>query len=159
MTRDAPLMGSTTLIGGTRFRPHGRVDMWMENDVLQYESTGPFNAEVFDCRAVTQRDFLQSLTITGPWASICTLRNSAMTTPDGIQRYTELMQSPKPAHLEPVATAFVVAPEIEGGRIMAPHFERVFRLIQRPFRICTTMAEAQEWVHTRIQASRRTAGD
>lgn len=158
MTRDKPPVGSTTQAPGTRFRPHGRVDMWMENDVLQYESTGPFNAEVFDCLAVTQRDFLLSLSIDGPWASICTLRNSAMTTPEGIQRYTELMQSPKPSHLEPVATAFVVGPEIEGGKIMSPHFERVFRLIQRPFRVCATMEEAQQWVHGMIQASRRAGG-
>ena len=58
------------------------------------------------------------------------------------------MQSPKPANLEPVATAFVMGPEVEGGKIMAPHFERVYTLIQRPFRICTTMEEAQAWVHS-----------
>jgi len=154
MTRDQPPVGSTSQAPGTRFRPHGRVDMWLEDDILQYVSTGPFNAEVFDCLAVTQRDFLLSLSIEGPWASICTLRTSAMTTPDGIQRYTELMQSPKPRHLEPVATAFVVGPEIEGGKIMAPHFERVFRSIQRPFRICTTMEEAREWARGMIEASR-----
>lgn len=158
MTRDKPPVGSTSQATGMRFRPHGRVDMWMESDVLHYESTGPFNAEVFDCLAVTQRDFLLSLTIDGPWASICTLRNSAMTTPDGIERYTELMQRPKPAYLEPVATAFVVGPEIEGGRIMRPHFERIFHLIQRPFRVFDTLEEAQEWVHSMIQASRREGG-
>lgn len=155
MTRDAPLKGSTTLIGGTRFRPHGRVDMWMENDVLQYEATGPFNAEVFDCLAVAQMDFLRTLSISGPWASICTLRESAMCTPEGIQRYTQLMQSAKPAHLEPVATAFVVAPEIEGGKIMQTHFERVYKLIQRPFKICASMDEALAWVHAQIRASRK----
>jgi len=158
MTRDAPLVGSTTLIGGTRFRPHGRVDMWMENDVLLYEATGPFNAEVFDCLAVAQMDFLGTLTIAVPWASICTLRNSAMCTPDGIQRYTELMQRPKPAHLEAMATAFVIGPEIEGGKIMQPHFERVYTLIRRPFKICSTMEEAQAWVHAQIQASRAGGG-
>lgn len=158
MTRDKPIVGSTTQVAGTRFRPHGRVDMWMENDVLHYESTGPFNAEVFECLAVTQRDFLLSLPLNGPWASICTLRNSAITTPDGIQRYTELMQSPKPPALEPVATAFVVGPEVEGGRIMATHFVRIYTLIQRPFRIFDTMEEAQQWVHSMIQASRNADG-
>lgn len=158
MTRDKPPVGSTTQVPGARFRPHGRVDMWMEDDVLQYEATGPFNAEVFDCLAITQRDYLLSLSIDGPWASVCTMRSSAMMTPDGIQRYSELMQSPKPAHLEPVATAFVVGPEIEGGKIMTPHFERIYRLIQRPFRIVNTMEEAQQWVRSMVRARRSEGG-
>lgn len=158
MKRDKPPVGSTTQVPGARFRPHGRVDMWMEDDVLQYEATGPFNVEVVDCLAITQRDYLLSLTIEGPWASIGILRNSAMMTPEGLQRYTELMQSAKPEHLEPVATAFVLGPEIEGGRIMRPHFERIYALIQRPFRIVDTMEEAQQWVRSMVQAHRRDGG-
>lgn len=158
MTGDKPTVGSTTQVTGTHFRAHGRVDMWMENDVLFYEATGPFNAEVFDCLAVAQRDYLLSQPLNGPWASICTLRSSAMGTPDGIQRYTELMQSPRPPALEPVATAFVIGPDIEGGRIMAAHFVRIYTMIQRPFRICETMEEAQQWASAMIQASRGAGG-
>ena len=148
------LVGSTTLVDGTRFRAHGRVDMWMENAVLHYEATGPFNEEVFDLLAVAQIGFLKSLTLDAPWASICTMRHSAMTTPGGIQRYTEIMQSPKPPSFEPVATAFVVGPEVEGGKLMVHHFEKIYALINRPFRIFESMAPAQEWVHAMIQASK-----
>jgi hypothetical protein len=128
--------------------------MWMEDDVLHYEATGPFNEEVFDLLAVAQLAFLKTLALANPWASICTLRLSAMSTPGGIQRYTEIMQSPKPPSFEPVATAFVVGPEIEGRKIMVPHFERVYTLINRPFQIFETMAQAQQWVHAKIQAAR-----
>jgi hypothetical protein len=128
--------------------------MWMEDDVLHYEATGPFNEEVFDLLAVAQLGFLKTLTLNGPWASICTLRHSAMSTPGGIQRYTEIMQSPKPPSFVPVATAFVVGPEIEGGKLMVPHFERVYTLINRPFQIFDSMAPALQWVHAMVQASR-----
>lgn len=154
MTTDKPLHVSTASVGGTRFRAHGRVDMWMEDDVLQYEATGPFNEEVFDLLAVAQLGFLKTLTLNAPWASICTLRLSAMATPGGIQRYTEIMQSPKPPSFVPVATAFVVGPEVEGGKLMVPHFERIYTLINRPFQIFETMAQAQQWVHAMIQGSR-----
>ena len=154
MKTNKPLQGSTTTVVGTRFRAHGRVDMWMEDDVLHYEATGPFNEEVFDLLAVAQLGFLKTLVLDGPWASICTLRHSAMSTPGGIQRYTEIMQSPKPSSFVPVATAFVVGPEIEGGRLMVPHFERVYTLINRPFQVFDSMAQAQQWVHAMIQASR-----
>lgn len=154
MTTDKTLMGSTTLVPGTRFRAHGRVDMWMEDGTLYYEATGPFNAEVFDQLAVAQTEFLKTLTISEPWASICTIKHSAMTTPDGIRRYTELMQSPKPPQFIPVATAFVVGPTVEGGKIMAPHFDRIYQSIDRPFKTFATLDEAQNWTRSMIAASR-----
>lgn len=154
MTIGKPQVGSTADVVAPGFKPHGRVDMWMENDVLQYEATGPFNAEVFDRLAVAQGNFLKSLTFTGPWASICTVRQSAMATPEAIQRYTDLMQRPKPQSFEPLATAFVVGEEVEGAKIMAPHFERVYSLINRPFKIFQTMEQAKQWVCPMIAASR-----
>ena len=154
MANAPPPKSSTTHINAPGFKAHGRVDLWMDNDVLHYEATGPFNAEVFDQLAVAQGNFLKSLTFSGPWASICTMRVSAMATPEAIERYTALMRKPKPEGFEPVATAFVIAPDIEGCKIMAPHFERVYQLIARPFRIVSTMEQAQQWVHTKIAASR-----
>lgn len=129
----------------------------MDGNVLHYEATGPFNAEVFDLLAVAQLEFLQSLTLTGPWASICTVRGSAMVTPEGLERYTELMQRPKPDHFEPVATAFVIGPEVEGGRIMASYFEGIYRLIRRPLTIVATMDDAQNWVQAKIAQGRNSS--
>lgn len=122
----------------------------MEANTLLYEATGPFNEEVFELLAVAQTDFLTTLHIEGPWASICTLRNSAMCTPEGLQRYTDLMQSPKPANLAPVATAFVIGPEIEGGNLMTPHFASIYASIGRPFKTFETMAAAQVWAQSMI---------
>lgn len=153
MQNDKPLIASTSLIEGTRFKAHGRIDMWMQDNSLHYDATGPFNEEVFDLLAVAQANFLNSLTITGPWASIVTLRNSAMTTPGGVQRYTELMQSPKPPELLPVATAFVIAPEIEGGRLMTAHFASIYASINRPFKVFETLDLATVWVQSMVDAA------
>ena len=158
MTSDKSLMGSTTQVTATRFRAHGRVDMWMEDHTLYYEATGPFNEEVFDLLAVAQTGFLKTLDLSNPWASICTIRHSAMSTPGGIQRYTKLMQSPKPAQFVPVATAFVVGPEIEGGRIMSPHFARIYASIKRPFQTFETLAQAQSWTQSMIAAANTVVG-
>ena len=155
MQNDKPLMASTSLVAGTRFKAHGRIDMWMQDNSLHYDATGPFNEEVFDLMAVAQMEFLKSLTITGPWASIATLRHSAMSTPGGIQRYTELMQSPKPPELIAVATAFVIAPDIEGGRLMTPHFASIYASIKRPFKTFETLAPAEAWVQSMVAAARR----
>nr|WP_295771462.1 hypothetical protein [Rhodoferax sp.] len=150
MQNHKPLRASTSLIAETRFRAHGRIDMWMQDNSLHYDATGPFNEEVFDQLAVAQVDFLNTLTISGPWTSIVTLRNSAMSTPGGIKRYTELMQSPKPPELIPVATAFVIAPEIEGGRLMTAHFANIYASINRPFKAFETLDRAQTWVQSMV---------
>ena len=154
MHNDKPRVASTTLVEGTRFKAHGRIDMWMQGTLLHYHASGPFNEEVFDLLAVAQMDFLKTLTISGPWASIVTLRHSAMSTPGGIQRYTELMQSPKPPELTPVATAFVIAPEIEGGRLMTPHFSSIYASINRPFKTFETLGPAEAWARSVMDASR-----
>ncbi len=151
MTDKKRTRASTTLVAATRFRAHGRVDMWMEGGTLLYEATGPFNEEVFELLAVAQMDFLKTLDIGGPWASICTVRNSAMCTPEGLQRYAELMQSPKPPNLTPVATAFVMGPDLEGGRLMTPHFASIYASIARPFKTFETMVTAQAWVESIVQ--------
>lgn len=145
---------STDEVKVTQFAPHGRVDIAMDGDVLQYTCTGPFNKELFDCMAVAQAAMLRSLERTGPWASIATFVGSAMCPPDGIQRYTELIQTQLPPEQTPVATAFVVGPDIEGGRIMESHFTEIFASIGRPFAVFSTMAEARDWVQPLLDANR-----
>lgn len=151
---DKSLMASTSHIAETRFKAHGRIDMWMQDDLLYYTATGPFNEEVFDQLAVAQTEFLNTLTISGPWGSVVTLRNSAMSTPDGIACYTQLMQRPRPPPLEAVATAFVIAPEIEGGRLMTAHFNSIYASINRPFRTFAALAPAEVWVQSMVAAAR-----
>ncbi|MFZ3219848.1 MAG: hypothetical protein WA174_07435 [Rhodoferax sp.] len=145
---------STDEVKVTQFAPHGRVEIAMEGDVLHYTCTGPFNKELVDCMAVTQAAMLRSLERTGPWASIATFVGSAMCPPDGIQRYTELIQTQHPPGQTPVATAFVVGPEVEGGRIMESYFTEIFASIGRPFAVFSTMAEARDWVQPLLDANR-----
>jgi hypothetical protein len=151
---DKPLMASTTLMVEMGFKAHGRIDMCMQNDLLHYTATGPFNEEVFDLLAVAQSEFLNTLTISRPWGSVVTLCNSAMSTPGGIVRYTELMKRPKPPDLEAVATAFVIAPEVEGGRLMTTHFASIYASINRPFKTFAALAPAEAWVQSMVAAAR-----
>ncbi len=149
MTSDKPLKSSTTQVKSTPFAPHGQVDIWMEGNLHHYESTGPFNKELVDCLAVAQSNFLQALKPDGPWVSICTIKKSALITPDGLQRYADLIRK-TPPELTPVATAYVIAPEVEGGQFMTPHFVKIFANADRPFQTFETMAEAQSWARALI---------
>ena len=133
-----------------RFTAHGIVEIWMDGPLMHYECRGPFNKELVDLMAIAQRDFLLATRPSGNWVSVCTMMESAMTSPEGLARYTEIMAAPKPDNMVPIATAFVIAPDVEGSRIMAPLYARIYSDIGRPFGLFETMAQAQAWAQTRI---------
>jgi hypothetical protein len=70
-----------------------------------------------------------------------------------MERYAELMHLPKPAELTPIATAFVMGPDVEGGKLMAPHFGKIYAAIHRPFQVFQTEAEARAWAQRRLDLS------
>jgi hypothetical protein len=77
-----------------------------------------------------------------------------MSSPDGIQRYSELMHTKLPPELSAVATAFVIGPDVEGGAIMGPYFAKIYAEIGRPFKLFTTLGEAMQWAQSIVDASR-----
>jgi len=145
MPTSRPPKRSTSQVKTSQFTPHGVVDLWMDGQLMHYEATGPFNTELVDCLAIAQRDYLLATRPQGAWVSVCTVVGNAMSSPDGIARYAEIMAAPKPDNMIPVATAFVIAPDVEGGRIMAPLFTKIYADIGRPFQIFESMAAAQVW--------------
>ncbi len=146
MPHTKPPKRSTADLQTSQFNAHGRVNIWQEGAIVHYEATGPFNAELVDLLAITQRDFLEATKPNGVWVSICTMHASAMTSPEGIARYAAILSIPKPASMTPAATAFVMGPEVEGYRIMSKHYRGIFEQMGRPFQIFDTLDEAKAWV-------------
>jgi hypothetical protein len=145
MPSTTPPKSSTKLVKTAQFTPHGVVDIWMDDQLMHYEATGPFNVELVDCLAIAQRDYLLASRPEGAWVSVCTVLRSAMASPESIARYAAVMAAPKPDNMVPCATAFVIAPEVEGGAIMTPHFAKIYDDIGRPFAVFESLAAAQGW--------------
>lgn len=150
-----PFTSSTNEVQVGRFAAHGLIEIAMEGDILYYVATGPFNEEVFDRFAIAQASYLSSLQHPTPWASIATFVGCALFTPEALARYTAVMQRPKPSAQTPVATAFVMGPDVEGGNIMASHFRKIYASIQRPFTIVSTREEAQAWAQSMLGTNRQ----
>ncbi|WP_294770776.1 hypothetical protein [uncultured Rhodoferax sp.] len=150
MPNAQPPKKSTSQIRATKFTQHGVVDIWTEGAFVHYEASGPFNIELMDCLAIAQRDYLLANRPQGRWVSICTLLDNAMTSPDAMARFAEVMTAPKPYNMLPVATAFVIAPDVEGGVIMAPLFAKIYIGIGRPFQIFETMPAAKLWAESML---------
>jgi hypothetical protein len=143
---------STSEVTAGTFRPHGHVDVWLEDDIVYYEATGPFNVELINALAATQKNFFETLTPPHVWASIGVLLGSVMMGLDALARYKAVLEAPKPAAYIPRATAFVIGPDVEGGFIIAPHFRRIFTELDRPMQIFQTSNEAVGWVHDVMKA-------
>lgn len=141
---------TTSQIQHTAFSPHGEVKLWFDNQILYYEAIGPLNTEVVECLAIAQMEFLRQFEPQGAWASMAVFRVSAVIGPECLARYEAMMSAPKPAGKTPVATAFVMGPEVEGHRLMAPLFAKIYAGIQRPFCAVETLDEGRQWLYAQI---------
>jgi hypothetical protein len=153
MAQNRPIESSTNEVQVSPFAAHGLIEIAMEGDILYYSATGPFNEELFDRFAIAQAAYLTKLQHPTPWVSIAIFVGCALFTPEAIASYTAAMKTPKPAGWAPVATAFVMGPDIEGSKIMAPHFRKIYDSIQRPFTIVDTLEEAKLWAQSMLDAS------
>lgn len=145
----------TSQFQSTAFSPHGEVALWFEDQILYYDVTGPLNTEVIECLALAQTEFLKQVEPHGHWGSIAVCKISAVMGPECLARYGAMMAAPKPVGKTPVATAFVMGPDVDGYRLMAPLFAKIYAGIQRPFRTVETLEEGRQWVCAQIAQAQK----
>lgn len=154
MPQDAPIHKSTNDVVASRFAPHGRVEMWFEGDILFYDATGPFNKELVDSLAVAQGDILNAANHQGPWVSVSVMRVSLLASPDAFARYSEIMHIPRPAQFTPLASAYVVAPDVEGRSLMLPMYADIHISSGRIFQSFEQLDDALAWARGLIAAEK-----
>lgn len=152
MTHNAPIHTSTDDVVHSRFAPHGRVTMRFDGDILFYDAIGPFNIELVDSLAIAQRDILMAANPQEPWVSVSIMRGSMLASPDAFARYSEIMHSPRSAQFTPLASAYVVAPDVEGRSLMLPKYEAIHIASGRVFRSFEQLDDALSWARSLIDA-------
>lgn len=159
MSHNVPIHTSTDDVVQSRFAPHGRVNMRFEDDILFYDATGPFNIELVESLAVAQKDILIAANPQGPWVSVSTMRGSMLASPDAFARYSEIMQTQRPAECTPLASAYVVAPDVEGRSLMLPKYEAIHIASGRVFQSFTQLDDALAWARSLIDAQTKASPD
>lgn len=154
MPHDTPIQISTVDVVCSRFAPHGRVEMRFEGDILYYDATGPFNKELVESLAVAQREILTTANHQGPWVSLSIMRGSLLASPDAFARYTEMMHSPRPAQFTPLASAYVVAPDVEGRLLMLPKYAEIHTSTGRIFKSFEQLGNALAWAQSLVDAAK-----
>lgn len=106
---------------------------------------GPFNAEFVKALQLARGDLVANTQMPGVHGHIVQIHTSIMASPDMIENYAKFLANL--GDTIALATAWVVAPEVEGRDFILPLFERLYADLALNFKTFEHLAEAQAWVH------------
>ena len=132
----------------TAFPAHGAVEQAVApvpgGRVVYIEATGPFNREMVDViRAIHTPTFRDAAAL-GSFGHISTFHESMLATPDAFAAFTALLADWKAMGILPTASAYVVAPEVEGRVFVEAHYRRAWE--GSPFEIFERRGDAEAWI-------------
>ncbi|WP_296447892.1 hypothetical protein [Rhodoferax sp. UBA5149] len=147
-----PKPHSTDDFADGNFKPHGRLDVHLEGDIVVYDAEGPFNLEAIVALGKARRAVVAEWGTEDRRATIVVFRTSMLMSPAALEAYEQGMQAHL-AQVKPhVAVAWVVAPEVEGRSIMLPYFAKIFSRINVPWQAFEELHAAQVWARSRLDA-------
>jgi hypothetical protein len=146
---------STDGLSTSPFRPHGRAEWRIDGAVLRADVVGPFNRELAELIGPILHQAYALLSAQGPSAEIVTVRGSAMAGPETLTALSGEMRKFVQAGVAPVATAFVMAPEVEGSLFMPVPLVQSYEAAGWPaFQVFSTADDAEAWVQGLLAAAR-----
>jgi hypothetical protein len=153
ISRDQPF--STEGLGASLFRPHGRADWRIDGAVLRTDVVGPFNRELAELIGPILQQAYTLLHAQGPSAEIVTVRGSGLAGPEALTALSGVLRKFVQTGVAPVATAFVMAPEVEGSGFMPALLVQSFAAAGWPAcQVFATADEAEVWVQGLLAAAR-----
>lgn len=137
---------STSDATPSKFRPEGRIDVAARGNTLIYTATGPFNEELVTSLIEINTPIIQDISSNGPWIDLTIMTASALASPATLARFTAYLDDMAKLELAPLLTGWVMAPDLEGRRVMAPLYARCFSTAGLRFSVFEDLASAEEWV-------------
>ncbi|MBL8488952.1 MAG: hypothetical protein JNK22_17950 [Rhodocyclaceae bacterium] len=133
------------------FRPHGRIEIWAEGNVVRLDAAGPFNKEAIVAMGATWRALFDGMPADGPFADLVTVHRSVMASQEVVDAFGGFLAANTAARQAPSAVAWVVDPEVEGASLMLPKFAAVYVAAGRNFRFFDNEPEAEAWVREQLR--------
>jgi hypothetical protein len=153
ISRDEPF--STDGLGQSPFLPHGRAEWRIDGAVLRSNVVGPFNRELAELIGPILHQAYTLLSAQGPSGEIVIVRGSALAGPETLTALSGEMRKFVQAGVAPVATAFVMAPEVEGSLVMPAQLIKSYAAAGWPAcQVFATADEAEVWVQGLLTAAR-----
>ncbi len=114
---------STDEIEPGRFKPHGRVEYEEQGNILLTKAWGPFNVQLVDSLETLVRNLFPVMASKGVWVNIAVFEQSALASPEVLRAFGEMVKQVVQLNIAPACVAFVLRPDVEGARLMAPLYE------------------------------------
>ena len=132
-----------------RLRPTAHLEVVADGHILRLEAAGPFSKALVIYLFLMGRNLLADTVRQNiPYAVVITFHQSLRMTPDAIQQLIDLLDdTERRGGPPPLATAYVINPEIEGARLMLPILADIYRKT-RAFEAFSSGADADAWVHS-----------
>ena len=144
------------------FRPHGRIEIWAEGNVVRLDAAGPFNREVILAMGTTWRALYSGMSEDEPFAGIVSIHHSLMASQEVLDALRDFLVANTAEHHASRVVAWVVPADVEGASLMMPRLARVLTEAGRNFRTFDNEAAAEAWVREQLREnstrSRETGG-
>lgn len=119
---------------------------------MRYLANGPFNAELNTAYEDLQKTVLATMASKGPWGDLTIFRDSALESASALEAYSNTLQSYVAQGLIPVATAFVLSPEVEDAQFMADQYTSIYEQAGLQFKILKKIEPALAWLKSELDA-------
>ncbi|GGC70682.1 hypothetical protein [Undibacterium terreum] len=146
------LTGSTDDILIGAFRPHGRVDVRIENGIIYSDAYGPFNIELIHALVRIQRRLVAQGKLTGPLGEVIHIFSSALAGREVVDVLTQAMDRANLEGRGRVGAAFLIGPEVEGISIMLPAILACYAKVGVPSRVFERLEDAENWIRGLLDA-------
>lgn len=132
-------------------KPHGSVRVEVQGNIIRYLVRGPFNEELNQLFDEIQNTLVSPMVAPKePWGDLTIFQESAMETPGSLEIYAKTIQAQVDQGLAPIATAFVLAPDIEGANLMGRLYANVYAKAGLKFRVFQNESEAETWLRGQL---------
>lgn len=131
------------------FAAHGAVGFTRQEQVLIVDVQGPWNLELIDLYKEKMRPYVQDLSANGAWGLIIEIHGEASCPMDALEGI-RLGVIDQAANWHRVCTAYVIAPEVRGYRLMDRLWRGIYRDVM-PCEIFERRGDALAWIQNTLQ--------
>jgi hypothetical protein len=146
---------STDEISPGKFRPHGRVEYEERGNILWTRAWGPFNVELVDALNTLVKNIFPVMTGKGTWVNICVFEQSALASLEVLDTLGDLVTQLVELQIAPAGVAFVLPPEVEGARLMAPMYAQTIANRGVRFDSFSHSEPAEQWAQSLLNHAGR----
>lgn len=141
---------NTRQIEGGAFRAHGFMEVSVDAQLNLMEAHGPFNKELVLAADHAQEQIDPHLHGAQRWGSILVFKGSALATPDAIMAIGDIVARRCAQGICPVAIALVMAADVEGASLMAPHYLQAYARSSIPGAVFSELQVATDWLRSQL---------